>query len=280
MLLDHLGLDKAAASVEQAVSDDLAARGDGVRSTAQIGDDLQRLSPEPDSFIRPPTANGKVASRHVIDRAKADVAADAGCPAEAILASPGSAGTSPTTWSHRVDRGRGWHDAELVPYGRSSSTATMSCITARIFEGLKDTDVKTAPSRRFARMNADASSGRHAVGDAELPEELFLRQSKRWSTRTGVVPGYDETSSTCARSCSPPSRLGVKPASSYLFMLIASPAGAYFHGASTGIGVAVDRVRAGGSRGTASKCAGNYAASLIASAGALRGATRWSGSMR
>jgi 3-isopropylmalate dehydrogenase len=40
MLLDHLGLDKAAAAVEQAVSDDLAARGDGVRSTAQIGDDL------------------------------------------------------------------------------------------------------------------------------------------------------------------------------------------------------------------------------------------------
>ena len=40
MLLDHLGFDKAASEVEQAVSDDLAARGDGVRSTAQIGDAL------------------------------------------------------------------------------------------------------------------------------------------------------------------------------------------------------------------------------------------------
>jgi 3-isopropylmalate dehydrogenase len=40
MLLDHLGLDKAAAAVEQTVSDDLAARGERVRSTAQIGDDL------------------------------------------------------------------------------------------------------------------------------------------------------------------------------------------------------------------------------------------------
>ena len=40
MLLDHLGLDKAASEVEQAVSDDLAARGDSVRSTAQIGDAL------------------------------------------------------------------------------------------------------------------------------------------------------------------------------------------------------------------------------------------------
>jgi 3-isopropylmalate dehydrogenase len=40
MLLDHLGLDKAASQVEQAVSSDLAARGNGVRSTAQIGDAL------------------------------------------------------------------------------------------------------------------------------------------------------------------------------------------------------------------------------------------------
>ncbi len=40
MLLDHLGLDKAAVAVEQAVSDDLAARGERVRSTAEIGDDL------------------------------------------------------------------------------------------------------------------------------------------------------------------------------------------------------------------------------------------------
>jgi 3-isopropylmalate dehydrogenase len=40
MLLDHLGLDKAASEVEQAVSHDLARRGNGVRSTAQIGDDL------------------------------------------------------------------------------------------------------------------------------------------------------------------------------------------------------------------------------------------------
>ena len=40
MLLDHLGLDKAASEVEQAVSHDLARRGNGVRSTAQVGDDL------------------------------------------------------------------------------------------------------------------------------------------------------------------------------------------------------------------------------------------------
>ncbi len=40
MLLDHLGRDKEATAVEEAVSNDLATRGDRVRSTAQIGDDL------------------------------------------------------------------------------------------------------------------------------------------------------------------------------------------------------------------------------------------------
>jgi 3-isopropylmalate dehydrogenase len=44
MLLDHLGLDKAASQVEQAVSSDLAARGNGVRSTAQIGDALAEIA--------------------------------------------------------------------------------------------------------------------------------------------------------------------------------------------------------------------------------------------
>jgi 3-isopropylmalate dehydrogenase len=38
MLLEHLGLDKAAHRVEQAVAADLAERGDAVRSTAQVGD--------------------------------------------------------------------------------------------------------------------------------------------------------------------------------------------------------------------------------------------------
>ncbi|MBK6873170.1 MAG: 3-isopropylmalate dehydrogenase [Kineosporiaceae bacterium] len=38
MLLEHLGHDKAAARVEQAVATDLAERGSAVRTTAQIGD--------------------------------------------------------------------------------------------------------------------------------------------------------------------------------------------------------------------------------------------------
>jgi 3-isopropylmalate dehydrogenase len=40
MMLDHLGEQEAAMAVETAVTDDLATRGDAVRSTSQIGDDL------------------------------------------------------------------------------------------------------------------------------------------------------------------------------------------------------------------------------------------------
>jgi 3-isopropylmalate dehydrogenase len=40
MMLDHLGEQEAAMAVEKAVTEDLATRGDSVRSTAQIGDDL------------------------------------------------------------------------------------------------------------------------------------------------------------------------------------------------------------------------------------------------
>jgi 3-isopropylmalate dehydrogenase len=38
LLLDHVGLPKAAARVEEAVAEDLAARGSAVRSTAAVGD--------------------------------------------------------------------------------------------------------------------------------------------------------------------------------------------------------------------------------------------------
>jgi branched-chain amino acid aminotransferase len=62
--------------------------------------------------------------------------------------------------------------------------------------------------------------------------------------------------------------LGVKPASSYLFMLIASPAGAYFPGGIKPVSVwlSTGYVRAAPGGTGEAKCAGNYAASLVAQA--------------
>ena len=66
--------------------------------------------------------------------------------------------------------------------------------------------------------------------------------------------------------------LGVRPANSYTFCVIASPVGAYFKGGEKPITVWISdtysRAAPGGTG--AAKCGGNYAASLIAQAEATR----------
>src|SRR5829696_5173858 len=170
--------------------------------------------------------------------------------------------------------GRGWHDAELVPYGPVElDPATMSLHYGQeIFEGLKAyrrTDGSIATFR--PEMNArrfQRSARRLAM--PELPESLFLEaiealvdQDQAW------VPGHDEMSLYVRPFMfSTEVGLGVKPASSYLFMLIASPAGAYFHGGIKPVSVwlSTEYVRAAPGGTGEAKCAGNYAASLIAQA--------------
>ena len=66
--------------------------------------------------------------------------------------------------------------------------------------------------------------------------------------------------------------LGVRPAAHYVFALIASPAGAYFKGGAKPVSVWLsdDYSRAGAGGTGAAKCGGNYAASLVAQAEAIR----------
>jgi branched-chain amino acid aminotransferase len=194
---------------------------------------------------------------------------------EAILSSPGF-GRYFTDHMVTIEwtEGRGWHDAQLVPYGPVQlDPATMSLHYGQeIFEGLKayrraDGSIATfrpeMNARRFQR-----SARRLAM--PELPEELFLaaiealvEQDQQW------VPGHDEMSLYLRPFMfSTEVGLGVKPASSYLFMLIASPAGAYFHGGIKPVSVWLSKeyVRAAPGGTGEAKCAGNYAASLIAQA--------------
>ncbi len=60
--------------------------------------------------------------------------------------------------------------------------------------------------------------------------------------------------------------LGVRPASSYIFCIIACPAGAYFKGGDQAIRLWVtpDHIRAAPGGTGAAKCGGNYAGSLVA----------------
>ncbi len=66
--------------------------------------------------------------------------------------------------------------------------------------------------------------------------------------------------------------LGVRPASEYWFVVIASPVGAYFKGGKKAVSVwlSADYTRAAPGGTGAAKCGGNYAASLVAQAEAIR----------
>jgi branched-chain amino acid aminotransferase len=194
---------------------------------------------------------------------------------EAILASPGF-GRHFTDHMVTISwtEGRGWHDAQLVPYGPVQlDPATMALHYGQeIFEGLKayrrvDGRIATfrpeMNARRFQR-----SARRLAM--PELPEELFLEavevlvsQDRAW------VADADEKSLYLRPFMfATEVGLGVKPAGSYLFMLIASPAGAYFSGGVKPVSVWLSKeyVRAAPGGTGEAKCAGNYAASLVAQA--------------
>jgi branched-chain amino acid aminotransferase len=172
----------------------------------------------------------------------------------------------------------GWHDAVLVPYGPLSLDPATSVLHygQAIFEGLKayrhaDGAIKTfRPMRNAARF---ASSARR-LAMAELPEELFLgsiealvRQDAAW------VSGEDERSLYLRPfMISTEVGLGVRPADSYQYLLIASPAGAYFPQGVKPVSVWLsdDYVRAAPGGTGEAKCAGNYAASLVAQAEAAQ----------
>ncbi|MEV6393174.1 branched-chain amino acid aminotransferase [Streptomyces sp. NPDC051907] len=195
---------------------------------------------------------------------------------EAILANPGF-GRHFT--DHMVTikwtEGRGWHDAELVPYAPLSiDPANMTLHYAQeIFEGLKayrrpDGSVATfrpdANARRF-----QASARRLAM--PELPVETFIAACDALVQQDeGWVPAHGGESSLYLRPFMIAAEvgLGVRPANEYLFIVIASPAGAYFPGGvkPVSIWLSEDRVRAvPGGMGDA-KTGGNYAASLLAQA--------------
>ncbi|MFC9844661.1 branched-chain amino acid aminotransferase [Streptomyces sp. NPDC060223] len=195
---------------------------------------------------------------------------------EAILASPGF-GRYFT--DHMVTikwtEGRGWHDGQLVPYGPLSlDPANMTLHYAQeIFEGLKayrQPDGSVATFRPDMNAKRFQSSARR-LGMPELPVETFIeacdvlvQQDRAW------VPAHGGEESLYLRPFMIATEvgLGVKPANEYLFLVIASPAGAYFPGGvqPVSIWLSEDRVRAvPGGMGDA-KTGGNYAASLLAQA--------------
>lgn len=105
---------------------------------------------------------------------------------------------------------------------------------------------------------------------AELPEDLFLDSIRALIAEDGSWVPQDQEKSLYLRPFmfSTEVGLGVRPADEYLYLLIASPAGAYFKGGLQPVSVwlSQDYVRAAPGGTGEAKCAGNYAASLLAQA--------------
>jgi branched-chain amino acid aminotransferase len=168
---------------------------------------------------------------------------------------------------------RGWHDARVTPYAPLTLDPATAVLhyAQEIFEGLKayrheDGSVWTfRPEENAARMVR--SSARLAL--PVLPPEDFVasvdalvRTDERW------VPQPAGEKSLYVRPFMFASEvfLGVRPAQHVTYLVIASPAGAYFSKGvkPVSIWLSEDYTRAGRGGMGAAKTGGNYASSLVA----------------
>lgn len=168
------------------------------------------------------------------------------------------------------ERGKGWYDARIVPYGDITLSPAAMCLHygQEIFEGLKayrTADGKVQlfrPQENFKRMNNSAK--RMVI--PEIDEEFCLYALKELlKVEEDWVP-HTEGASLYIRPfiISTDANVGVKPADHYMFMIILSPSGAYYSTGLNPVKIYVESryVRAvRGGTGFA-KTAANYAISL------------------
>ncbi len=171
----------------------------------------------------------------------------------------------------------GWADGELTAYAPLTvdPAAVVLHYGQTVFEGMKayrqpDGGVSLfRPERNAARMQR--SCARLAL--PQLPVEDFVA-AVELLTRTDAdwVPSQDGAS-LYLRPFMIASEvgLGVRPSESASFMVIASPAGAYFTGPlrAVSLWLSQEYVRAAPGGTGEAKCGGNYAASLVAQSEAI-----------
>jgi branched-chain amino acid aminotransferase len=191
-----------------------------------------------------------------------------------ILANPGF-GTHFTDHMLTLEwtPGDGWHAGRITPYGPLSLDPATAVLhyAQETFEGMKayrhgDGSVWTfRPEENAARMVR--SSHRLALPVLEVDDfveavDEFVRVDQRW------VPDSEGEKSLYLRPFMFASEafLGVRPAQHVTFMVIASPAGAYFKGGvkPVTLWLSEDYTRAGRGGMGAAKTGGNYASSLVA----------------
>ncbi|TDW31151.1 branched-chain amino acid aminotransferase [Cryobacterium psychrophilum] len=191
---------------------------------------------------------------------------------ESILADPGF-GQHFTDHMVTIDWNidGGWHDARVTAYGPLMLDPASSVLhyAQEIFEGLKayrhaDGSIWTfRPEKNAERMRRSA----RRLALPQLSVENFIESIKQLVAVDGDwVPSAPETSLYLRPfMIANETFLGVRAAHNVGYYVIASPAGAYFHGgvAPVKIWLATEYSRAGRGGTGAAKCGGNYASSLL-----------------
>ncbi len=194
-----------------------------------------------------------------------------------ILANPGFG----TTFSdHMVsvfyDEAKGWHGAEVAPYGPIAldPAAAVLHYAQEIFEGLKAYRLADGgialfrPEANAARFNASAER----LAMPSIPADLFVqaveelvKADKDWFPTVEGGSLYLRPFMFASEAF-----LGVRPSKQYRFLVIASPAGNYFKSGAPAVSLWVSDYSRAAPGGTgAAKCGGNYSASLVPTAEAF-----------
>jgi len=170
------------------------------------------------------------------------------------------------------DEGQGWHDACIVPYGPIPMEPT--CVTLHYaqetFEGMKAYRTAEGKIQLFRpEMNARRMINSNArLCMPAFPEDMFIEAVKAIvKVDADWVPSEPETSLYIRPFMfATEGALGAHASSSYQFVIVLSPSGAYYKEGVNPVRILIEDelVRAvKGGTGFA-KCGGNYASSLLA----------------
>jgi branched-chain amino acid aminotransferase len=175
------------------------------------------------------------------------------------------------------DEKNGWAEPELVPYGPISLDPATAVFHygQEIFEGMK---AYRQPDGGIALFRPEANAKRFARSAArlalpEMPIELFLETVEALVKQdAGWVPSkVGESLYIRPFMIATEVGLGVRPSNKATYILIATPAGAYFDPSkAVSVWISTEYVRASQGGTGEAKCGGNYAASLVAQKAAAK----------
>ena len=165
----------------------------------------------------------------------------------------------------------GWDEPELIPYGPLSLDPATAVFHygQEIFEGMK---AYRQPDGGISLFRPDANATRFArsanrLALPEMPIELFIETVEELvKMDAGWVPDkIGEALYLRPFMIATEVGLGVRPTNKATYLLIATPAGAYFDPSkAVSVWISTDYVRAAPGGTGEAKCGGNYAASLVA----------------